>query len=496
MRWLIACLALTTAGAAGQSVEPKPTIIQIRPATAPVPALKYRFLPDRSELVPGNAAVFYHRAILTLTSNRRNASEQNRADGKPKSNEDPVIRWLAGPIGAIPLDAAKAHLEPYRRALKEAELGTLRATCDWEFDSRDEGFELLMPEIQEMRELGRLAALTARVAVLAGDFDAALRWIRVGSAMARHTSQGPTLIQALVGVFMQGQLIRPIEDLIQSPGAPSYAWALAWRPRPVIDLARPLEGERALLGRAIPEFGQLDVGPMSVDEAKRIGDALRRKLGQLSDSPALAWTGAEPAAADAGPPPLDGFAARLAFASMVASAYPDARRSLVAGGRPAAEVEAMPAMQAVGIATLRDFERIRDDVDRWSALPYWQGGGPADPDFQEAKNRARAGGPLLAALVSLLPNTGGVQLATLRVERQLDALQCIEAIRLYAGAHGGALPPDLASITEAPVPIDPATRRPFEYEVAGTTATLSGPLPEGAPKHPSYLIRYELKSAR
>jgi len=495
MRWLIAWLALATADAAGQSVEPTPTIIQIRPASAPVPALKYRFLPDRSELVPGNAAVFYHRAILTLTSNRRNASEQNRADGKPKPNEDPVVRWLGGPIGAIPLDAAKAHLELHRRALKEAELGSLRATCDWEFDSRDDGFDLFLPEIQEMREVGRLAALSARVAVLAGEFDAALHWIQVGSAMARHTSQGPTLIQALVGVSMQGQLIRPIEDLIQSPGAPSYAWALARRPRPVIDLARPLEGERAQIGRAIPEFGQLDVGPMSVDEAKRLGDGIRRKLGQLSRSPSLAWTWAEPAAADAGPPPLDGFAARLAFASMVASAYPDARRSLVAGGRPAAVVEAMPAMQAVGIATLRDFERIRDDVDRWSALPYWQGVGPADRASREATERAKAGGPLLAALVSLLPTTRGAQLAALRLERQLDALQCIEAIRLYAGAHGGALPPDLASIAEAPVPIDPATGRPFQYEAAGTTATLRGPLPEGAPKHPSYLIRYELKSA-
>ncbi len=57
---------------------------------------------------------------------------------------------------------------------------------------------------------------------------------------------------------------------------------------------------------------------------------------------------------------------------MVAMAYPDAKRALLAEGRPAAEVEAMPAVQVAALVTLRRYYQIRDDVWKWSALPYWQ----------------------------------------------------------------------------------------------------------------------------
>ena len=75
----------------------------------------------------------------------------------------------------------------------------------------------------------------------------------------------------------------------------------------------------------------------------------------------------------------------------------------------------------------------------------------------------------------------------------LDALQCIEAIRLYAAAHAGKLPARLEDITEAPAPLDPATGHPFIYEVVGDSATLSAPLPPGGHNHPSHAIRYVLK---
>ena len=47
------------------------------------------------------------------------------------------------------------------------------------------------------------------------------------------------------------------------------------------------------------------------------------------------------------------------------------------------------------------------------------------------------------------------------------------------------------------MPLDPATGQPFAYgKVDDTTATLSAPVPPGAPDHPTYQIRYELKLAR
>ena len=82
------------------------------------------------------------------------------------------------------------------------------------------------------------------------------------------------------------------------------------------------------------------------------------------------------------------------------------------------------------------------------------------------------------------------------MDRRLDVAQTIEAIRLYAAGHQGSLPPSLEAITEAPVPIDPATGKSFNYKVDGSTATLTAPAPPGHEQVPQYKINYELKLAR
>jgi hypothetical protein len=60
-----------------------------------------------------------------------------------------------------------------------------------------------------------------------------------------------------------------------------------------------------------------------------------------------------------------------------------------------------------------------------------------------------------------------------KIDRQIDALRVVEAIRNYAAGHGSQLPESLGKITEVPVPNDPFTGKPFLYEVKGGVATLS-----------------------
>ena len=66
-----------------QGEPPAVTTLVLHPAAAPVPPLKYRLLPDRSTLVPGNAAVFYHRAIEMLIQRRSMAEERKARPGRP-----------------------------------------------------------------------------------------------------------------------------------------------------------------------------------------------------------------------------------------------------------------------------------------------------------------------------------------------------------------------------------------------------------------------------
>ena len=105
------------------------------------------------------------------------------------------------------------------------------------------------------------------------------------------------------------------------------------------------------------------------------------------------------------------------------------------------------------------------------------------------------GSMLFKLFTMLIPAVRSSGLALARSERRLDAIQCIEAIRLYAALHG-KLPSRLEDISEAPVPLDGATGKPFEYRAEGDRANISAPSPPGELNHPLHRINYELKLTR
>ncbi|MBN2182313.1 MAG: hypothetical protein JW715_10395 [Sedimentisphaerales bacterium] len=80
---------------------------------------------------------------------------------------------------------------------------------------------------------------------------------------------------------------------------------------------------------------------------------------------------------------------------------------------------------------------------------------------------------------------------TNRMERQIAALQCVEALRLYAGTHNGKFPDKLSDVTEVKVPNDPVTKKPFSYSRTGTEAILELEATEGSEGRDA--LRYELQ---
>lgn len=77
-----------------------------------------------------------------------------------------------------------------------------------------------------------------------------------------------------------------------------------------------------------------------------------------------------------------------------------------------------------------------------------------------------------------------------RLDRHVAALQCVEALRLYAGAHNGKFPNALTDITRVPIPTDPITQKPFVYSRTGSKAVLEAPAPKGA--KPKDAMQYKL----
>jgi hypothetical protein len=484
----VALMILLTplARALPQDGSPTPTTIVLRAAGEPIPALKYRLLPERRSLVPGNAAVFYHRAIAMLDEAAQWARRRSDAKQFLATEEQATGPWITGPLELIPIDQARQHLENYRTALVEARLGSRRQTCNWEFDLRSEGVELMLPEIQNMRALLRLVALKVRVAVRDGKIDEAIDWLQTGNAMARHVAEGPILLQGLVGVTMSMAMTRPLEDIIQAPGAPNLFWALANRPRPFIDLTAGMDGERFLLEREIPQLRELDSTPWSLEKARSFSEELRTKLFRLSG-----YKNRSPSGESS--PAFQEWTSKLGLAALVAQAYPEAKAALMAQGRSAAQVEAMPTLQVVALHTFQSYQRMRDDDFKWTGIPYYDAYRGMNKPMNVHRIQGQAN-PLLQLFTMLVPAISSVQMAQLRVDRKLDAVQCIEAIRIYGAAHG-RLPSALRDITEAPAPLDLATGQPFGYRLEGDHATLSAPAPPGL-NIPHYRISYELKWTR
>jgi hypothetical protein len=77
------------------------------------------------------------------------------------------------------------------------------------------------------------------------------------------------------------------------------------------------------------------------------------------------------------------------------------------------------------------------------------------------------------------------------VDRKIAALQCIEALRLYAGTHDGKLPQLLSDVIDIKIPVDPVTKKPFSYKSTGSEAVLELEGTKGSDGRDA--VRYELK---
>lgn len=80
-----------------------------------------------------------------------------------------------------------------------------------------------------------------------------------------------------------------------------------------------------------------------------------------------------------------------------------------------------------------------------------------------------------------------------RLDRDIAALACIEALRHYAATHDGHLPKQLADVTDTTVPANPETKGPFGYRLEGLEAILDAPAAAGG--RPEDAVRYEITLA-
>ena len=176
--------------------------------------------------------------------------------------------------------------------------------------------------------------------------------------------------------------------------------------------------------------------------------------------------------------------------------YSHAKERLIAQGLDRDRVEQMAVGQVMAIYTERIYQRFADEYAKLWAMPYWEMARPGAVLEKTLREANVVGGgtdrEVLPIVTFLMPAMQSARAAQVRLERDVAAIQVIEALRMYAASHAGGLPARLEEITEVPVPLNPATGQPFVYRLEGSTAVLELPPSDHIP---GYNRRFEIKIA-
>jgi hypothetical protein len=438
------------------------TPLNLDPMPEPVPALRYHLLPEVREESRGNAVQLYYRAMCP---------EWFYIVASKKEFYENLGEISGQPLRAITPEKAKEYAWVIDlKLLKEVDRGARRSSCDWELAERvrENGISTLLPDVQSMRSLSYLLELRAKLELKQGKFDDAARSIQTSLALGRHVGSGPVLIQGLVAVACATTGLQVVEEWVNLPDAPNLYWALTDLPHPLVDLRKAFEGERLLMDNLFPGYREMLADPTIPPPSEQ---QLKKTMQTLNGI-------------------QNGFAPVRESIALPFRNYSEAKRFLKEHGRTAEQVEAMPVLHAVFLYEVFKYDKYYDELRKGFGLPYPEAfatGKRASQNFRTTDSALRhdiAG--------ELLPAVERVFYAPARIERRIAALRCIEAIRLHAAAHGGKLPQSLTDITEVPIPNDPWTGKPFEYQVNGAKAALKGAPPPGEQASSGNTINYEL----
>ena len=448
--------------------EPTPNVktheLTFSPAKEASPAFRYQLLTPLSETNPGNAAIYYERALLTLGEYPKKTPEQ--------AEREAILFEM--PIDKFPLDEVKAILAGKDSILKQVEIATKCDHCDWGLRFPDlrgsEVVDFSLVEFQSVRELARILRLKSKLEIAEKRFDEAILTLRHLYQLSRNVGQCPNLISNLVATAIQSISNDSVIELISADGSPSLYWALRGLPVPLVDFQPAIELESTMALRLFPFL-------RDADTAQRSADAWHQLLANVITT----FDERQPR------PDPNQLSNQLLITGIFMKAYPIAKRDLIASGFDAAKLEKMPTGQVIAIHARECYVHYGDEYRKWMTVPFAEG----NEHLRQATERLTSEGYLSATpnIPSdhdpLLINTRlGYSAVQIRAAQNRQAfmsasLIAIEAIRIHASNNGGKLPSSLDQITIVPVPNDPSTNRPFLYRIADGNAELLVPPADG-----------------
>ena len=500
--WLCLLLVLSVNVANGQvTVEDMPDEngkiyrMKVTPAAEPSPIFKHRFSVPARETIAANAATLYLRSFggRSLSDPFDNAFEKYGDD---------VHEWRT--IDGVPIEGlletpAKEVSQTFDEYIDHhIERATYCRYCDWGLGEEDlDGIELygyLLPSVQNTRSISRVLALQTRVAIAEKRFDRAAELIRMNYQLGRNVGKVKFLVATLVGIAEVSITNDTLIEMIAAPDCPNMYYALTELPRPMVDIRDAWRLETNFIETFFPELFDAEEADLDVEawraKVKRIFKSVYfGSNGMLEeDLPEEMTVGFKDVQSD---PSVQQLGLSLAPTVIGVFAYGDAKQRLIDDGGDPQKVEAMPVAQVVATAASRSIKNRAQKTERWIYQPLdvaLRGFGKEEQAMKRAQDKGWLSRPGEVIATRLLPAGEQLLQAQARVQRDIDALRVIEAIRMHA-AKTGTLPETLAEIKVVPVPKNPSTNKPFSYQLKDGAATLDLPRSDGLSRSKRFELR-------
>ncbi len=354
--------------------------------------------------------------------------------------------------------------------------------CDWQLPWNEEPpFQILLPELQQVRSLQRLLMLKCEHQIAQGDLSAATESLRDGYALARHTASGPTLIHGLVGAAMGAMASDQLEQLLQQRDCPSLLWSIVSLPRPFVDLRGALHFEETAVDLQFPQLRRLR------DESLDDPTAARLVMEMLN--------AVTPLVANEGNDLQNSFnaVALMAKLAMFADA-PAAKKRLQTAGFTTARLEEMPLPQLAIVDAFQLYHQQYAALRRWFDLPLDEAL-RREAEFKRTWEQPEVK-PAFPLFQLIMPAIASARKSAGRVDRQLTALATLDALRRYAAAHDGRFPAKLDEVSDGAWLRDPFTGEPFPYTLKDDQAVLTVPLVGDSATSSQHARQYVLRRGK
>jgi hypothetical protein len=447
----ILCFGLTSFGALN---TPRGDI-KTFDLTPSAPSTEYWLLCNPNQRLPGNAAFLYADAAALL--NDKIVTDVDDAIHAYGSSDWNRFNSLSAQLDQDKLGMIDAGSNAHFHALFDLlDVAARREYYDWSCSFQQQGYFTLLPHLNGDRYLGSLIELHALQQIHAGKFDDTVNTLRLGFELGQKIGQEQFIVSGLVGVGIIAQTSDATAELMQQPQSPNLYWALAALPRPMISLQRAFARGPLWFQATFPQLAPDRLKDLSADDWRKILQQ-SATIVQKSNASIANIASNEQKLSDG-----------------VTRALPEARAYY-------ARTYNLSADQVAALDPLKVVATYWYDQGQTQAEQQYRLASQSFPypilikeaeEFDHQLDQMKKEQPANVFLF-WIPSLTPPAKTWARLDRTLDALTDVEAIRSYAAANDGQLPPSLDQITSAPAPDNPRTAKPFHYSVQDNTATLS-----------------------